>query len=262
VLRKPTERLDAWEAYQRGVWHFHKYDKQDNDAALGFFRQAIALDAKFAPGHYGYALALQWDIWHFSTRDFAEVQGTPRAEALLAVSLDDKDAVAHAVLAHMRMWGGEWEAAIAEARTGFALNPNSAFVISMLGCVLCFGGYREEALARLEQAMRVSPHDPLTWLWQLWRSMAQLSGRDFAGSLDTLHEVVRLRPAFYQAHQMMAVSLAHLGRLPEARAALGWSDAQSPGQHQRHRQLRPPWVRPEDFALRVEGLRLIAEAPP
>ena len=81
-----------------------------------FFRQAIALDPNFAPGHYGYALALQWDIWHFSERPFSEVQGTPRDEALIAVSLDDKDAMAHAVLAHMRMWGSEWEAAIAEAR--------------------------------------------------------------------------------------------------------------------------------------------------
>jgi adenylate cyclase len=262
VLRKPPDRLDAREAYQRGLWHFHKYDKQDNDAALAFFRQAIALDAKFAPGHYGYALALQWDIWHFSTRDFTEVQGTPRAEALIAVSLDDKDAVAHAVLAHMRMWGSEWEAAIAEARTGFALNQNSAFVISMLGCVLCFGGYREEALARLEQAMRVSPHDPLMWLWQLWRSMTQFFGRDFAASLDTLHEVVRLRPAFSPAHQLIAVSLAHLGRLPEARAALNRASAGLRGQDQRITQQRPPWIRPEDYALRVEGLRLAAEAPP
>jgi adenylate cyclase len=262
ALRKPTERLDAWEAYQRGLWHFHKYDKQDNGAALAFFRQAIAIDAKFAPGHYGYALALQWDIWHFSPRDFAEVQGIPRTEALIAVSLDDKDAVAHAVLAHMRMWGGEWEAAIAEARTGFALNPNSAFVISMLGFALGFGGYREEALARLQQAMRVSPHDPLTWLWQLWRSMTQFNGRDFAAALDTLHEVVRLRPAFYPAHQLIAVTLAHLGRFPEARAALDRSGAGSPGQDRRYIQQRPPWVRPEDYALRVEGLRLVAEAPP
>ena len=73
--------------------------------------------------------------------------------------------MAHAVLAHMMMWGGEWEAAIAEARIAVALNPNSAFVISMLGCVLGFGGYREEALERLQQAMRASPHDPLIWLW-------------------------------------------------------------------------------------------------
>ena len=60
--------------------------------------------------------------------------------------------MAHAVLAHMLMWGSEWQAAIAEARTAIALNPNSAFVISMLGCTLGFGGYREEALTRLAKA--------------------------------------------------------------------------------------------------------------
>src|SRR5215472_16788590 len=133
-----------------------------------FFRQAIALDPRFVPGHYGSALALQWDIWHYSGRPFGEVQGIPREEALLAVSLDDKDAMAHAILAHIRMWGGEWEAAIAEARTAHALNPNSAFVISLLGCVLGHCGYPEEALERLRQAMRASPHDPLTWLWTMW----------------------------------------------------------------------------------------------
>jgi adenylate cyclase len=262
VLRKPPKSLDAWEAYQRGLWHFNKYAPEESQIALGFFRQAIGLDPNFAPGHYGYALALQWDIWHFSERPFSEVQGTPRDEALIAVSLDDKDAVAHAVLAHMRMWGSEWEAAIAEARTGFALNPNSAFVISMLGCVLCYGGYREEALARLQQAMRVSPHDPLTWLWQIWRASAQLYGRDFAAALDTLHEVVRLRPGYLAPHQMIAASLAHLGRLPEARAVLDRTRARFPEQDRRFVQQRPPWLRPEDYALRSEGLRLAAGETP
>ena len=54
VLRKPPERLDAWEAYQRGLWHFYKYGAEENKTALAFFRQAIALDPNFAPGHYGY----------------------------------------------------------------------------------------------------------------------------------------------------------------------------------------------------------------
>src|SRR6266481_586591 len=163
VLRKPPERLDAWEAYQRGLWHFNKYGPEENQAAQIFFRQAIALDPNFAPGHHG----------------------TAREEAQVAVSLDDKDAMAHAVLAHMMMWGGEWEAAIAEARTAVALNPNSAFVISMLGCVLGFGGYREEALERLQQAMRASPHDPLIWLWSIWRAVLQFFSRDFVASLQT-----------------------------------------------------------------------------
>lgn len=255
VLRKPPDRLDAWEAYQRGLWHFHKYGAEENQAALTFFRHAIALDPNFAPGHYGYALALQWDVWHYSDRPFAVVQGTPRAEALLAVSLDDTDAMAHAVLAHMLMWGSEWEAAIAEARTALTLNPNNAFVISMLGCVLGFGGHRDEALDRLRQAMRVSPYDPLTWLWTLWTAFIQLSGRRFDEALETLHQVVRLRPGLAPAYELMAACLAHLGRLDDASAALERIPAQYSEQLRRHQQ-RPPWIRPEDFVIRQEGLRL------
>jgi adenylate cyclase len=255
VLRKPPDRLDAWEAYQRGLWHFYKYGPEENQRALTFFRRAIALDPNFAPGHYGYALALQWDVWHYSDRPFEEVQGTPRAEALLAVSLDDRDAMAHAVMAHMLMWGSEWEAAIAEARTALALNPNNAFVISMLGCVLGFGGYRDEALDRIRQAMRASPHDPLTWLWTLWRATILLGGRKFEASLEALHQVLRLRPGLALVHELMASCLAHLGRLDEARAALRRIPPQSSAQLRRHRQ-RLPWVRPQDYAVRQEGLRL------
>jgi adenylate cyclase len=257
VLRKPPERLDAWEAYQRGLWHFHRYRPEENKTAMAFFSQAIALDPNFAPGHYGYALALQWDIWHFSNRPFLEVQGTAREEAHIAVSLDNNDAMAHAVLAHMMMWGSEWEAAIAEARTAVALNPNSAFVISMLGCVLGFGGYREEALDRLQQAMRASPHDPLIWLWSVWCAVLQFFSRDFVAALQTLRQVVRLRPGYGAPYEYIAASLAYLGQSDEAREALERIPPQSLEQLQRWEQ-RPPWMRPEDYALRVEGVRLAA----
>ena len=207
----------------------------------------------FAPGHYGYALALQWDIWHFSERPFSEVQGIPREEARIAVSLDDKDAMAHAVLAHMRMWGSEWEAAIAEARTALALNPNSAFVISMLGCVLGFGGYRDEALDRLQQAMRASPHDPLTWLWTMWSGAIQFYSRKFDAALETYNQLVRLRPEWGYAQALIAGSLAFLGRLDEAREVLERARLQRSDPRM---QQRPPWLRPEDYALRIESLRL------
>jgi adenylate cyclase len=253
ALRKPPENLDAWEAYQRGLWHFNKYAPRENQIALGFFRQAIGLDPNFAPGHYGYALALQWDIWHFSERPFSEVQGTPRDEARIAVSLDDKDAMAHAVLAHMRMWGSEWEAAISEARTALALNPNSAFVISMLGCVLGFGGYHDEALDRLQQAMRASPHDPLTWLWTMWQGGILFNSHKFDAALETYNQLARLRPEWGYAQILSAGCMAFLGRLSEAREVL--ERARLQGLDPRMQQ-RAPWIRPADYALRLESLRL------
>jgi adenylate cyclase len=129
--------------------------------------------------------------------------------------------------------------------------------VSMLGCVLGFGGYREEALERLQQAMRASPHDPLIWLWSIWRGLLQFFSRDFVAALQTLRQVARLRPGYAVTYEYIAASLAYLGRLDEAREVLERVPPQSAEQLQRWQQ-RPPWMRPEDYALRVEGVRLAA----
>jgi len=160
----------------------------------------------------------------------------------------------HAVLAHMRMWGGDWEAAIAEARRAVALNPNGSFGIGMLGCVLGFGGYREEALDRLRQAMRASPHDPFTSLWLLWIGLIQFFARQFAAAAETLRQVGRLRPYYNNYHTALAGALAYQGHLDEARGVLSRAPPVDP------RYQLAPWLRPEDIALRGEGFRLAAGA--
>jgi adenylate cyclase len=129
----------------------------------------------------------------------------------------------------------------------------------MLGCVLGFGGYRDEALDRLRQAMRASPHDPLTWRWTIWSGSIQFYSRQFDAALETYKEAVRLRPEHGPTHGYVAGSLAFLGRLDEARAVLERAGLK----HLDPRwQQRPPWLRPEDHALLSEGLRLAAGETP
>jgi adenylate cyclase len=258
VLRKPPERLDAWEAYQRGLWHSLKYGAEENKIAQTFFRQAIALDPNFAPGHYGYSLALFWDFWLYSTRPFSELQATILDEARIAISLDDKDAMAHAVLACMIFFGGEWEAAIAQARTALTLNPNNAFAAGMLGALLAQGGYPDEAIDPLRNAMRLSPHDPLTWAWTFWIGLSQFFSRHFGDAAETMRQVVRLRPGFSSGYVYLAASLAHLGRLDEGHEVLDRAWARFPEELQRYGQERPPWMRPENYALRMNGIRLVS----
>ncbi len=255
VLRKPPERLDAWESYQRGLWHFYKYGAEENRTAQTFFRKAIALDPNFAPSHYGYALGLFWDFWLYSTRALSDVLNTALEEARIAVSLDDKDAMGHAVLATMTLGVGESKPALAEARTALALNPNNAFVMGMLGRILCDGEYYEEAMDVLRRAMRASPHDPLTLAWTAFLGTAQFKSRDFIAALETMGQVIRLRPGHAVAHLYIASSLAHLGRLDEAREAVDRTRAEFP-EHFRRYQQRPPFMRAEDWALLADGLRL------
>jgi adenylate cyclase len=48
AVRKPTGNLDAWAAYQRGLWHIFKVTPDDNILAQEFFQQAIRIDPTFA----------------------------------------------------------------------------------------------------------------------------------------------------------------------------------------------------------------------
>src|SRR5262249_28642259 len=51
TLQKPAERLGAWEAYQRGLWHLSKFREVNLTLARQFFEQSIALDPTFAAAH-------------------------------------------------------------------------------------------------------------------------------------------------------------------------------------------------------------------
>src|SRR5215472_16758175 len=44
AMRKQPGSLDAWAAYQRGLWHLHKFRSNDNARAQKFFQQAINID--------------------------------------------------------------------------------------------------------------------------------------------------------------------------------------------------------------------------
>jgi adenylate cyclase len=57
AMRKPPESLDAWAAYQRGLWHLEKATANDYRLAENLFRQAGDLDRNFPDGYCGLAMA-------------------------------------------------------------------------------------------------------------------------------------------------------------------------------------------------------------
>jgi adenylate cyclase len=70
VLRKPPDSLGAWEAYQRGLWHYAKANATDNERAKEFLERAVALDpacsapyAALARAYLDEVLATAHDPW-------------------------------------------------------------------------------------------------------------------------------------------------------------------------------------------------------
>src|ERR1700757_3756556 len=87
AIRKPPESLDAWAAYQRGLWYLSKANSEDDTIAQNFFRQAIDLDPTFAPGYSALALAQLQAAAIYQKLTLAEAQSSAEALARRAVSL-------------------------------------------------------------------------------------------------------------------------------------------------------------------------------
>ena len=111
AIRKPPGNLDAWVAYQRGLWHLSKFTSSDISLAEEFFRQAIDLDVTFAGGYAGLASAQLHGAVAFHTRGLSEAIISIDALARRAVELDGADAEARACLGGVLLLGGDHQGA-------------------------------------------------------------------------------------------------------------------------------------------------------
>jgi len=47
IARQPLHTEDAYDFYQRGLWHFYRYTREDNVEAQVLFRRALAIDPQY-----------------------------------------------------------------------------------------------------------------------------------------------------------------------------------------------------------------------
>src|SRR5215471_18751679 len=67
AMRRPPGSLDAWAAYQRGLWHMGKATAANNALAQKFFHEAIDLDPTFSGGYWGLGAAHYYASYVFPT---------------------------------------------------------------------------------------------------------------------------------------------------------------------------------------------------
>jgi adenylate cyclase len=160
--RKPTECLDAYDLYLRGLAKYRVTDRQMYDEALRLFYSAIELDPDFASA-YGRAA-----MWYADAKAFGRISGTANEIvevtrlARRVVELGGDDAMALAA--------GGWALAyvardleVAAALIDRALVLNSNLVNAWLfgGWVKNWLGEPKQAIDRFIHAMRLRPVDSL-----------------------------------------------------------------------------------------------------
>jgi len=246
VMRKPPASLNAWGAYQRGLWHLSKASAEDNALAEKFFQRATELDPMFVGGYIGLAAVL------------SRAEGTQSKEEALArraVALDGGNAEAHSRLALALVARGDHQGARAQAERALAICPNLAAAYGALGVALAYSGQPTKGLAALETCIRLDPRDPslVNRLNQI--ALAHYFCRDYEATIEAAKRAIRSFPDFPSPYRWLAAALGELGRTKEAKAALEKAIAVSLDSFDFQVRERPPWFRPEEHAHMLDGLR-------
>ena len=218
--RKPTESLDAWECYQRGLWNLYRYTAQENTEAQSFFRRAIELDRNFAPAHAGLGYTIYLSVLLGVGADLASAAGEARAAAQRALTLDGDDAMAHAVVGRVHIMVGEHDAAISACETAVSLNPNLATARYGLATALIYSGRYEEGIVEADEAIRLSPRDPMLWAFLNIKAMARFGTEHYEEALELARAAQRQPNVCTLAYLHELVALAHLDRIEEAKQTL------------------------------------------
>jgi adenylate cyclase len=254
AMRNPPDSLDAWAAYQRGLWHYSKFTSDDNALAQKFLQQAIDLDPNFSGSYVGLALA-QNQATEFGTLGLPETLSSVAALARRAVALDGADAEARSLLAATFWRRGDYEDALAEAERALATAPNLAAAHHMLGATLIHSGRPKDGLAAIERSIRLDPRAQQSAGRMSQVAMGSYLCRDYEAAIAAAKRAIREHPEFPNTYRWLAAALGQVGRIEEAEQALEKAIAVAPAGFEMYVRQRVPWHRPEDYAHMLEGLR-------
>src|SRR6266571_1173513 len=213
----PTNNLEAYEYFLRGL-EFHAHRTQEaNGQARQMFERAIALDPNFAAAYAWLGRTYVLDWFHRWSQD---PQVLERALALAgrAIALNESLPGAYQTLGYIYMAKKQYDQAVVEAEKAVALDPNDADAALTLGEVLSCVGRSQEAMEFVEKAMRLNPHYPASYVFALGQ-VYYLTGC-YEEAITALQRVLARNPDHRAAHFFLAIIYAELGRQEEARAQL------------------------------------------
>ena len=255
--RKPTESLDAYALYLRGVARFYQgvTSRQANDEALRLFNSA--LDPDFASAYGRAALCYVW------AKTNGWISGTPNEIAEVtrlaqrAVELGKDDAIALAASGYALVFVvRDLAVGAALIDRSLVLNSNSAEAWNFGGWVKNFLGEPEPALERFAHAMRLSPLDPRLTAMRSGTAIAHFLLGRYDEAVSWAAMALQDNPDYQPGLRMAAASNAMAGRPEQAHKAMARLRQLNPALRvSTLKDMRGPYRRAEDLARYEEGLR-------
>ena len=211
---------DSMDHYFQGMAWFNKGFAPDNlSRAKNYFERALSLDAGNVEALVGIAWANCVFAHIHTSEDRLARLAAGEAFATRALALAPEHPLGHMCLGLPYVFNYRAMQGIAQCERALALDRNLAVAHAYIGMAKWFVGRGEETQGHIDEAFRLSPRDTLAYFWRALAGIARIFLGQYEEAAASLRHSTEINGNFALHHIYLAVALAELGQLDEARIA-------------------------------------------
>ena len=254
-----SKRPDAVDLAMRGwalLWRGQQepQTKENYNAAQGLFEQALKIDPNETDALTGdaYTYMLEYTRgWATGGTDYeAKILG----QANRAIALAPDNVWAYYVKSLYLTVSQRATEGLSAADAGLAVNSDDPPLYRARGLAENALGRYEQAKSDVQQAIRLSPRDPMIGLWLMSFGDAELGLGHFDAAVDKYHKAIDAGWRAYQPYRGLAAAYALDGKMEEATSALAEARRLNPQLTLKWLQTHSPNIPPLVEGLRKAGL--------
>ncbi|MEZ4903023.1 MAG: tetratricopeptide repeat protein [Spirosomataceae bacterium] len=156
LAKKPTENLEAYNAFLQGQQLMQTRTKEKIEASITQFNHAIILDPSFANAFANRAIAY-FLMGEDHNMDVQNAYKLAEKNALTAIKLDPQNGRSYAVLGNIYKMQNKWEQALTTYQIALKFSPNDAQITYWYSLALRSIGQMDEAIKYSTKAVALDP---------------------------------------------------------------------------------------------------------
>jgi len=220
AARELAHEFDAWDNYQRGLWHFFNYTGPDRIVGRTALQTAIRQDPNLAPAYSFLAFSILSEARLGWTSNPRRSIRSAYLYAQKSVGLDNRNEMILSAYALASSWFGKHDTALLAGDRAVEVNPLNCQALYSHAMAMIYAGHYEQSLPIIERAIEIGPEDPIAWLFYEALATARYGLGEFEAAGIAARRSLALKDRMLPARTILGAALGQLGETTEAARAL------------------------------------------
>jgi TolB-like protein len=218
---KDAPNPTSMDLYFQGQHWFNKgFTPENMSRARTFFERALVLDSRNVEAVVGLGAVDLVVGSNFMSSDASAAFGAAEANFTKALSMSPNHAIVHGALGILFVCTNRALLGLQECEQALALDRNLAKAHGVLGLAKFILGRGEETEGHITEAFRLSPRDTQAYVWMHFVGLAKAQLQLHQEAVVWFRRGLQTNRNHALTNFHLAASLAHLGKMEEARAAV------------------------------------------